>query len=409
MVPYLTRNWYGLYSQGWGNDLVPEAYCHPAKVRPALARKIYEHAIERGWLERGSVVIDPFAGIAGFALSAMRFGMHFVGVELEDRFIQLGRQNIELWNKKYSALPGWGSAVLLQGDSRELGRVVGEAGAVVSSPPYADGCTHTGGDDPRPEFIKGGEYRGVGIAGAISSPPYAESLASDDPDKRGGLYRDPKRRNDKTLTAEYGQSDGQLAQMPPGEFDGIVSSPPWESQEAAHSAKKFRNPVASAKTRSDGYRTGRLSGHYASPEAILRSMEKANDQTYGDSEGQLGQASGDTFWSASRTIIEQVYQVLRPAAVAIWVCKRFVRGGEIVEFSQQWMQLCESIGFETIEWIKAWLVEDRGAQYTLDGSLEQRQVKRFSFFRRLHAQKYPHLAIEWEDVICLRKPLGGRS
>ena len=45
---------------------------------------------------------------------------------------------------------------------------------------------------------------------SVMSPPYEESTNSDNPDKRGGLYRDQKRRSDKTLTATYGEAEGQV-------------------------------------------------------------------------------------------------------------------------------------------------------------------------------------------------------
>ena len=129
--------------------------------------------------------------------------------------------------------------------------------------------------------------------------------------------------------------------------------------------------------------------------------------SYSNNPANLGNPTGanqSDFWTAARQIVRQVYQVLPPGAVAIWVTKRFVRDKNIVEFSQQWAQLGESCGFETIEWIRAWLVEDRGAQYGLfDGELHQKQVARKSFFRRLYESKYPENSIDWEDVIIQRK------
>ena len=64
-------------------------------------RRIYEYAVERGWLVEGDVVLDPFGGVALGALHAMQQGLHWRGVELEEKFVGLGRQNIALWNEKY--------------------------------------------------------------------------------------------------------------------------------------------------------------------------------------------------------------------------------------------------------------------------------------------------------------------
>jgi hypothetical protein len=59
----VSEDWHRCYGQGWGDLLAPEAYSHPAKVSRALARRIYDHLIEEGWLKPGMVVLDPFAGI----------------------------------------------------------------------------------------------------------------------------------------------------------------------------------------------------------------------------------------------------------------------------------------------------------------------------------------------------------
>lgn len=74
--------WPGLYREGWGRDIVPEAYAHPAKYARALIRKIYAHAVDLGWLEPGDVVLDPFGGVALGGLDASYHGAHWVGVEL---------------------------------------------------------------------------------------------------------------------------------------------------------------------------------------------------------------------------------------------------------------------------------------------------------------------------------------
>ena len=91
------NEWTGCYFDGWQGEIVPEAFSHPAKVSRALIRRIYEHAFAEGWLYPGATVIDPFGGIAGTALDAMWNGCHWVGCELEPRFVGLAQQNIDLW------------------------------------------------------------------------------------------------------------------------------------------------------------------------------------------------------------------------------------------------------------------------------------------------------------------------
>jgi len=107
-----------------------------------LIRRIYEYALERGYLREGDTVLDPFAGVALGGLDAMFHGLHFIGCELEDKFVQLGQQNIDLWNLRYGngKLPRWGTAVIVQGDSRDLARVLDGARAegIVASPPFQE-------------------------------------------------------------------------------------------------------------------------------------------------------------------------------------------------------------------------------------------------------------------------------
>jgi len=577
------RDWFKCYSGGWTNEIVPEAFSHPAKFARGLIRRIYEHALEQGYLREGDMILDPFDGIALGAADALANGLNFVGVELEQFFVDLGggcdctgiskedwvacfgrwkrfaykddrhwcprclaqaeqiideceapkltqtqakrrvrmRELITKTGRKvdfslYVPIPfpeshnrpaetlrlfgadslaasyqrssgkiphtelhhytgnlelfarharNGATAVLIQGDSRRLVEVLDgaraegiissppwtnnqegasvagpssgmwkgyEAGfrpggktyssseekygtspanlgnmptgeppqAIVSSPPYAQsGVPQSHGRSWRVELseIEGSWHKGGSQCGesdgqlaamregnvdaVIASPPYAKAAAHP---SIGSVNKDDWGHNGhgivkrRGLSAEYGSSDGQLAGLPEGEPPaGIISSPPFSTP--------GNQPCIGQGVRKDIEAQGR------SPEFIFDTLEN------------LSNIKGDTFWSAARAILQQCYQVLAPGGVAIFVTKRFVRDKKIVEFSQQWADLCQSCGFELIEWIKAWLVEERGTQYDLTGEAHTKTVKRFSFFRRLHVKKYPHLAIEWEDVLIFRK------
>lgn len=101
--------------------------------------------------------------------------------------------------------------------------------------------------------------------------------------------------------------------------------------------------------------------------------------------------------------MEQTYAVLRPGGYAAWVTKRFVRNKQIVEFSEQWAQLCEAVGFVRVEWIRAMLTEEHDHQLDIFGDSHPKGIKRASFFRRLYERKYPENAIDWEDVLIMRR------
>lgn len=105
--------WVGLYNESWQGEIVPEAFSHPAKYSRALIRQIYQHMIDQGYIAPGDHIVDPFGGVGLGALDAMRHGLHFEGVELEERFVTLGRQNIGLWQARYSGwFANWGTAVI---------------------------------------------------------------------------------------------------------------------------------------------------------------------------------------------------------------------------------------------------------------------------------------------------------
>lgn len=351
-----TDDWRGLYAENWKGEIVPEAMTHPAKYSRALIRHIYGHLLAAGLVSSGDTIIDPFGGVALGALDAMRHGLRWVGCELEERFATLGRQNIDLWNARYADhLAGWGSAALLHGDSRNLTAVLQ-----------------------------------AGYAAAVSSPPYQQAVHGRNGIDRTRLTGNTAGETSQAFAAGYGKAFGQLGNLPSGNFAAAVSSPPY------------------AETRIDGYGDEGASGLRMPDGSFLRGHEgwelrKARGQRYGESAGNLGNDRGETFWSAAADIVQQVHLILRPGGVAVWVVKDYVRNGAIVPFAEQWRQLCESRGFETLHVHRAWLVEHRGGQLTLDGQVHTRQVERKSFFRRL-AERNGSPRIDWETVICQRKP-----
>jgi hypothetical protein len=359
------------------------------------------------------------------------------------------------------------------------GSVVRTATLIVGSPPFADALNSKegrGGIHPAHD-TKGRTYQDYGKSDGqlgqmregdvdliLGSPPYAGNKKSDynlsdDGKTRRRDVENPHRQGHGCFRGSetYGQSDGQLGNIGnmAGDFDAIVSSPPFESVEGAHSSRKFKDPEGSAERRAEGYRTGRLKGHFASKEAILRSMNKANDQVYGDADGNLGNmkggfdavvssppyetsrvqeyepkvfigdgemppeekhgygenglgrsraaAVGDNFWAAAKQIVSECHAILLPGAHAIWVLKSYVRAGKIVDFPDQWRRLCESVGFRTVHVHRAMLVKEHGEQRRLDGDVDAIETRRVSFFRRLYEAKNPENRIEWEIVLCVQK------
>lgn len=527
-------SWKGCYPSNWKGMIVPDAIAYPAKFSSKLIRRIYGHMKAEGWVKPGDTVVDPFGGVALGALDAMRLGLRWFGVELEPRFVKLGNKNIQLWYRRFSSMPIWnGDAILLNGDSRELVKVLKEAGAldprsavssppfvgcfpqndpnfsaphdsthnlqaasrgysganvavssppyadvmnsgktgidwskakdgrdcenepafsrvagegapmgyssaVVSSPPYADGCAHTGGDTPiSQEHTEGGKINLPGISGVVSSPPYAEarigSKSGQEQCGRGDQYGatpgqlgamkangfeaaissppyagTPVEKNSKSIdrpkqyeiykksgggqsfeafchTQElhsqgYGNSEGQLSAMKPGDFDAAISSPPFRQTSGGTNV-----------TQKEGYLSDpNLFARHAAGNAAL--------EGYGKTEGQLANTDENDFWAAARQIVDQVYQVLVPGGHAVWVCKDFVKAKQIVPFCDQWRQMCEAAGFATLHEHRALLVHSTATDF--DGKEKRRESK--SFFRRL-AENKGSPRIDYETVYCMEK------
>lgn len=288
MADVIVDEWHKLYGSRWGDELTPGGVSHPAKFNRKLIQRIYQDAIEHGWLKAGDTVIDPFGGIALGALDAMRLGMRWIGIELEPRFVMLGNSNLDLWNYKYGGhLPGWGTARIIRGDSRNMAYLLAEyarADLVASSPSYVESKNQAGrsakfyktwaeqeGGRNTPYPSQAAEGAAVDDAanlgnmpagsadGAIASPPFVESLSSGklDIDTAMGMAERSNAKNKQHRSAEgirrqaelkvkaagqsYGSEPGQLGALPVGDADLAVSSPPFAGV-VASSDKNFMTP-----------------------------------------------------------------------------------------------------------------------------------------------------------------------
>jgi len=451
--------WHGCYDDSWNGVLVPDAFAHPAKFAPGLISRILRHMLERGYIAPGDSIVDPFGGIAAGGYWAMLLGLHWTGIELEPRFVELGQRNIAKWQHDLRGLGSrLGTARLLQGDSRRLVEVVGAGMAgVVSSPPYAE--THVA-DREAAQLAAAGNARAIpdgadnggirygstpGQLGSMPSGDYAAAVSSPpfSGDKNLMAVNDQGVRSDMVarrgiVESDTQQSPGNLATLRADDagFSAAVSSPPHadavngsgEGPGARYDTVYHNGDNAYKQSSANGYgdapgQLGRMAGEgfeaavssppYQTGGHHDHQMDAWNTNGGGqyihgergyaqESEAQLG-GDGDTFWTAARAIVEQTYAALRPGGYAAWVTKDFVRKGQRVPFSDQWQQLCAAVGFEPVERIAAMLVDDHGSQLDIFGGATPRRTERKSFFRRL-AEKKGSPRIDWEDVIIMRKP-----
>lgn len=466
----MTSIWNGCYNDGWQGKIVLEAFAHPAKFSRGLIHHIYEHAFEMGWVKAGDYCLDPFSGVALGAVDALAMGLHWVGVELEDRFVKLGEQNIELWRRQLRGWPGLGSARIIQGDSRNLKVSLcgvletinklhtllvidslaenGLAAGLLTQASRRPTCVSGGKSMPkgdREERVENRDSLHSEIDLVVSSPPYSQSNQDY---KSGYKYAKPQ---GGTAQESYGHTPGNLANMKEGDIDLLVSSPPYADvvksgegtgattinkvDHKASSQTSYCHSPGQLASMPEGFDLIASSPPY---EGILPGSEKAEvpgdtkarlkntwgkkrvswyldvskrkrlrngtwpKQVYTEQRINLGHNEGDTFWAASKFILQQCYELLRPGGHAIWVTKAYCKKGAIVDFPGRWKALCESVGFKTVCEHRAMLVKEYGDQVCIDGSMDHLETRRISFFRRL-AEKKGAPKIEWEMIQCLVK------
>lgn len=415
--------WHGCYNDSWRDVIVPEAFAHPAKFAPGLIRRIYTHGLERGYWRKGDMIGDPFGGIAGGGVIGAYLGLRWLGVELEAKFVALGRKNIALHRRKWEVV-GDPEPVLVQGDSREFASIVrGHLDAVVTSPPYGTMDGHTSLGHPelhqdghgilnhtttgsKPGDEKYGDTPGqIGalksgdLDAVVTSPPYGDRTAIQDQNfyekKCVQTGRNPTSAHAQGINT-YGSTPGQIGALKSGDLDAVVTSPPWATAQEGGGIRKdgvvMQRDGRIDKLGNDGYQAEK---HGSTPGQIgvLKSGSIQNPQSEIENEP-------DTYWTAMHAVYTQCILALKPGGVMAVVIKDYVKAGERVPLCDQTLALLVSLGFEPIERVRAMLVTET-VEAGLFGEIVTHKERK-SFFRRL-AEKKGSPRIDWEEVLFVRK------
>ena len=96
---------------------------HPAKMSLHLCREIIKR-----YSEKGDLILDCMAGIGSTLIEGMILGRRCLGIEYEQKFVDLAQKNIDLTVRKMGFMKDFGSSVILKGDSRELSKVLANGG-----------------------------------------------------------------------------------------------------------------------------------------------------------------------------------------------------------------------------------------------------------------------------------------
>lgn len=387
--------WHHCYGESWKGLAVPEAISHPAKMSRALLQRIIDHGFLKGYWHKNDLIGDCFGGIGSTGIICSYNGLRSVLVELEPAFVGFAEKNFALHQNTWKAM-NLPEPVIIQGDSRFFNEQVS---AILSSPPYADSVnSKSNGIDwekaGRPDRTKPsadrispgvdaglkygetsgqiGNLKSGSIDAAISSPPF--SAPNMQPCIGQGVRKDMVAAG-KSPENNYGATEGQIAVLKPGNLDGIVSSPPFE--DSLNSKDEKFNAVA---------RPGRI------------------DQcsTYGESDGQIGNSKGETYWEAVRQCYQSAFKAIKPNGVIALVCKDYCKNGVIVPLCDDTLRLLVHCGFEPLERIHAMLVEEtREAGLMGDDVVTVKSRK--SFFRRIYEAKGGP-RIDYEVVLICRRP-----
>jgi modification methylase len=141
-----------------GARYVSASFDHPGKMLPDLAAAILETYGGPGlrWL-------DPMCGIGTLLVEGIDRGYQVDGVEFEDQWVEVTKQNITLAVGRM----GQGSGQVRQGDARHLPDVLGVRNhydRIAFSPPYGDSLSKKShGPDKHPERQQGGKRAAAAI------------------------------------------------------------------------------------------------------------------------------------------------------------------------------------------------------------------------------------------------------
>jgi hypothetical protein len=245
--------WHGCYDSSWSDLIVNDAFAHPAKFSRNLIERIYEHMEQRGWIEPGDLIGDMFGGVGlGGIVGAYRKYL-WVGMEIEPRFVEIGNRNFQLHKRRWRDAK-LGDACLVKGDSRQFHLGINQACGIITSPPYA-------GISPEKSS-----------SGVNLEKQYQTYRASG-----GGMSFDGFCKLQLKHSEGYGKTDGQIAILPEGKIDAVMTSPPYadiSTGQGGLNSKPAKKP-----------------GQQAGRNAL--SASQSADKRYGDADGQISKLPKD--------------------------------------------------------------------------------------------------------------------
>lgn len=279
---------------------IASAVKHPAKADIPMMVWILKK-----FCKDGDIVLDPMAGIGGTLIEGMRLFPNsiFIGIELEEKFVKWCNASIKKTEK--IAKEDWfmkvGKAICIQGDARELGKVVKEkVSKIISSPPYAETVS-----------------------------PFARGTAlSKDKGTKIGCHN---------IGEGYSENKNNIGNLKHGEIDKIITSPPYaeqvqSSRHSDHQPGRRKERLAEAGYDPEKYWSGKCDVTWE----------------YGKDKENIGNLKQQTYLEAMYLVYCQCFKVLKPEGLMILITKDFIRSQKRIRLGEDTIKLCQMARFKHI-------------------------------------------------------------
>jgi len=240
----------------------------------------------------------------------------------------------------------------------------GNVDAVITSPPYADGK-------------KAGEVKPEGVEKYAER--WEENIEKRKWNSWGKSFHTPGRlMGIKSLMDGYSNSKENIGNLPLGDIDCCITSPPYEGS-LEGTTRHTRGGIASrdpALARTGSYATV---------------MSFGVPVGYSPNISNIGNMKRETYLQAMFRVYGEMWKVLKPGGHAIVVVKPFVRNKEVVDLPWHTWLLMQRVGFQLAKLYKL-------------------RLKQESFWRILYYKNHPEVPrLRHEYVLVCRKPTDGEQ
>lgn len=254
---------------------------HPAKMELNMCREIIKR-----YSKKGDLVLDCMAGIGSTIVEGMILGRNVIGIEYEQKFVDMAQKNIEKTNLSMKFLNSLGKGIIIKGDSRELCKLLSEQpNRIIFSHPFVN-ANQGGGLNKRK--------------------------------KEGKLTKNDVRMGN--CIHQFSEDENNIDNIK--KYDSIITSPPYghESTTTRESVHKKRDIHAS----------------------------RFDEINYSDDPANCRNLQGKNYLSEMKKIYDSCFLILKLNGYMVLVTKNFVRAGKQIRLDLDTIKLCETSGFNFI-------------------------------------------------------------